>query len=109
MSDPIQRSEIDLRRVNPAQLDPQQLRTRSARPAGDEAPSFKEVLTDTIGEVQRLQTEADESIKRYVAGEVTDVTEAVIAVQKADVAFQSMMQVRNRIVAAYEEIMRMQI
>jgi flagellar hook-basal body complex protein FliE len=109
MSEPIQRSEIDVRRVNPAQLDPGQLRTRATGPSTGESPSFKDVLTDTIGEVQRLQTEADESIKRYVAGEVTDVTEAVLAVQKADVAFQSMMQVRNRIVAAYEEIMRMQV
>jgi flagellar hook-basal body complex protein FliE len=109
MSEPIQGPDINLRRVSPAQLDPGQLRTRSTRPSTEGDPSFKQVLTDTIGEVQRLQTQADESIKRYVAGEVSDVTEAVIAVQQADVAFQSMMQVRNRIVAAYEEIMRMQV
>lgn len=109
MADPISRADLDLRRINPAQLDPGQLRTATARPTEAGAPSFQKVLADTIGEVQRLQTEADESIKRYVAGEVSDVTEAVVAVQRADVAFQSMMQVRNRIVAAYEEIMRMQV
>jgi flagellar hook-basal body complex protein FliE len=67
------------------------------------------VLVEAIGEVQRLQTEADTTIKSLVAGEIKDVTDAMIAVEKADVAFQTMMAVRNRIVAAYEEIMRMQV
>jgi flagellar hook-basal body complex protein FliE len=44
-----------------------------------------------------------------VSGEIKDVTDAMIAVEKADVAFQTMMAVRNKIVSAYEEIMRMQI
>ncbi len=71
--------------------------------------SFKEMLTESIGEVQRLQNEADTTIKKVVAGEIKDVTDAVIAVEKADMAFKSMMTVRNKMVAAYEEIMRMQI
>ena len=74
-----------------------------------EGKSFKDVLADTIGEVQRLQTEADTTIKQLVAGEIKDVTEAMVAVEKADVSFQTMMAVRNKIVAAYEEIMRMQV
>lgn len=71
--------------------------------------SFKEVLADTVTEVQRLQNEADVTIKQLVSGEITDVAEAMVAVERADVAFQTMMTVRNRVMTAYDEIMRMQI
>ncbi len=87
--------------------------SRSLRPAStpDAAPlrSFQQVLADSIGEVERLQTEADTTIKKLVSGEIRDVTDAMIAVEKADVGFQTMMGIRNKMVAAYEEIMRMQI
>lgn len=89
--------------VEPTQLRPAQSATRTP------ATSFKDILSQTIGEVQRLQTEADMTIKKLVAGEIKDVTDAMLAVEKADVAFQTMMAVRNRIVAAYEEITRMQV
>jgi flagellar hook-basal body complex protein FliE len=71
--------------------------------------SFKEVLADTVTEVQRLQNDADTTIKQLVSGEITDVAEAMVAVERADVAFQTMMTVRNRVMTAYDEIMRMQI
>ncbi|GMV99647.1 MAG: hypothetical protein AMXMBFR84_07860 [Candidatus Hydrogenedentota bacterium] len=71
--------------------------------------SFKELLMESIGEVQRLQGEADNTIKQLVAGEIKDVTEAMVAVERADMSFQTMMAVRNKIVAAYEEVMRMQV
>jgi flagellar hook-basal body complex protein FliE len=71
--------------------------------------SFRDVLAQAVGEVQRLQTEADTTIKQLIAGEIKDVTQAMMAVEKADVAFQTLMGVRNKIVTAYEEIMRMQV
>ena len=71
--------------------------------------NFKDMLADAVTEVQRLQTEADTTIKQLVAGEITDVTQAMVAVEKADVSFQTMMTVRNKVMTAYEEIMRMQI
>ncbi len=92
----------------PLEVDPRRMRVASPAPVV-ETPSFKDVLADTVGEVQRLQTEADTSIRKLVAGEITDVTEAMVAVEKADVSFQTMMAVRNKMVAAYEEIMRMQV
>jgi flagellar hook-basal body complex protein FliE len=107
MAEPINIPPIASRRV---EIDPMGM--RSARPPmQSQSPglSFQKVLDETIGEVQRLQTEADSTIQRLVSGDIKDVTEAMVAVEKADVAFQTMMQVRNRIVAAYEEIMRMQV
>ena len=89
--------------ISPLQMRPPQPRT----PEG--GGSFKAVLADAVTEVQRLQTEADKTIKQLVAGEITDVAEAMLAVERADVAFQTMMTVRNKVVTAYEEIMRMQV
>jgi len=106
MADPIPIQPLGARETV---FDPRELAT--AKPAASAAPStsFRDVLTDAITEVQRLQDEADTTIRKLVAGEVKDVTDAMIAVEKADIAFQTMMAVRNKVVAAYEEIMRMQV
>ena len=107
MADPFRVPEIGagpVRQVDPGQLRP----ARLPQPSAD-TTSFRDVLTDAIGEVQRLQTEADTTIRRLVAGEVDDPAEAIVALERADVSFQTMMAVRNKIVAAYEEIMRMQV
>lgn len=106
MPDPFQIPDIGSRRS--PELDPRELRTFTPRPA-DPSTSFQDVLTNTVGEVQRLQNEADNSIRQLVSGEVTDVTEAMVAIERADISFQSMMAVRNKIVQAYEEVMRMQV
>jgi flagellar hook-basal body complex protein FliE len=62
-----------------------------------------------VSELQKLQDDADMTIKKLVAGEVKDVSEVMVAVQRADTAFQTLMAVRNKVITAYEEIMRMQI
>lgn len=92
----------------PVSLDPGQLQVgKTSQPTS--GVSFKDVLADTFGEVQRLQNEADTTIQKLVSGEIEDVTSAMVAVERADVSFQTMMAVRNKIVAAYEEVMRMQV
>jgi flagellar hook-basal body complex protein FliE len=104
MSEPIDIRSI---RPQPVEVDP-----RVPMPAPrriEPVQSFKQVLTESLGEVQRLQVEADTQIRRLVAGEIKDVTEAMVAVEKADLSFKTMMAVRNKIVAAYEEVMRMQV
>ena len=92
-----------------AGFTPQELRPSRSVSSTSSAGSFKEVLAEAVGEVQRLQDEADSTIKQVVSGEIRDVTDAIVALEKADVAFQTMMVVRNKSVAAYEEIMRTQI
>jgi len=95
--------------ISPQRVDVEPRVLRTATPASPPTKPFKEVLAESIGEVQRLQTEADTTIKKLVSGEIKDVSEAMVAVEKADVSFQTMMTVRNHIVAAYEEVMRMQV
>ena len=93
----------------PHEISAKQMRRLQPRPAEAEGQSFNDFLTGAVSEVQRLQDEADTTIKKLVAGEIKDVTEAMVAVEKADVAFQTMMTVRNKVMSAYEEIMRMQV
>ena len=106
MVDPLRLAEIGIRPPNVESAQP-----RLAKPVVPPAtgPLFKDMLAQAIGEVQRLQTEADTTVRQLVAGEISDVTETMVAVEKADVAFQTMMLVRNKMVQAYEEIMRMQV
>jgi flagellar hook-basal body complex protein FliE len=69
---------------------------------------FVETLRGAIDESEQLQAAADAKVSGVLAGNGTDVHNAMIAVEKADLSFQLMMQVRNKIVAAYQEISRMQ-
>ena len=74
-----------------------------------ERPSFKDLLLNSISEVQRLQVDADQTIRELVSGEITDVSQALVALEKADIAFNTMMQIRNKIIEAYQEVIRMPV
>ncbi|MGI6680573.1 MAG: flagellar hook-basal body complex protein FliE [Bdellovibrionota bacterium] len=76
----------------------------------DEGQSFASFLKDAVKGVNSLQLEADKKIEDLVLKK-ENITphEAMIALEKADVAFQLMNTVRTRIVQAYQEVMRMQI
>jgi len=81
------------------------------RPSGkpEEGASFGDVLKSAISTANELQKQSDAEIQKLMAGETQDLHTTMIAVQKADLSFQMMMQVRNKIVQAYQEIMRMQV
>jgi flagellar hook-basal body complex protein FliE len=70
--------------------------------------SFGEVLQDAFEHVDGLQQDANYKVGAMLEGNVGDVHNAMIAVEKADLSFQLMMQVRNKVVQAYQEIERMQ-
>jgi|SRR5277367_3219941 len=81
----------------------------SALPPADTSESgFREVLGSAIDDIQQLEGQAEAKVAGVLGGNGTDVHSALIAVEKADLSFQLMMQVRNKIVSAYEEISRMQ-
>lgn len=71
--------------------------------------SFGDTMMQAINSVNRLQNEADGDIQALATGEKRDLHQTMISLEKAGISFQLMMQVRNKIVAAYQEIMRMQI
>lgn len=71
--------------------------------------SFADVLKSSIEKVNGLQNEADQATQDLLVGKDTNIHQVMIAMEKADLSFQMMMQVRNKIVNAYEEMMRMQV
>ena len=71
--------------------------------------SFGGVLKSALNKVNQVQKEADQAIHELAAGDEKDIHQTMIAIEKAEVSFQLMMQVRNKIIAAYETIMRMQV
>ena len=77
------------------------------RNEGAERASFREILGDTIKEVNSRQQEADRAIEALVTGETDNLAEVMTAVEKADLAFRTLMQFRNKLVQAYEEISRL--
>ena len=69
---------------------------------------FKKILSNSIQEVNKLQTQANEAVQGMVLGK-TDIHTAMIAMEKSGISFRLMMAVRNKMISAYEEVMRMQI
>jgi flagellar hook-basal body complex protein FliE len=74
----------------------------------DPLSDFKKILSKSIEETNHLLASADQSTQEMILGE-KDVHQAMIALEQANLAFRLMVQVRNKIISAYEEIMRMQI
>lgn len=72
-------------------------------------PTFGEYLKNALGEVNSLQNESDNMSKALAAGQVEDISQVVVAAEKADIALQLTLAVRNKAVEAYQEIMRMQV
>jgi len=71
--------------------------------------SFGAVLKDTIKEINQLQLSADSAITKVEVSDSGSIHEAMIALEKASLSFRTMMQVRNKILEAYQEVMRMQV
>lgn len=71
--------------------------------------SFGEMLKSHLTEVNHLQTSADTAVRKLASGQDKDIHNTMIAMEKAGVAFQLTMQVRNKVLEAYQEIMRMQV
>jgi flagellar hook-basal body complex protein FliE len=71
--------------------------------------SFGKILKTSLSEINQLQKDADLAIQELAAGNEKDIHQTMIALEKAEISFQFMMQVRNKIIAAYQEVMRMQV
>ena len=96
-------SAISSLRILPAETDMPPL-----TPSSSSEPDFRDVLHSAIDDIQQLEGQAQAKVAGVLEGNGADVHSALIAVEKADLSFLLMMQVRNKIVSAYEEISRMQ-
>ena len=71
--------------------------------------SFGQMLEQSLKRVNQLQQEADASINDLATGKQTDIHQTMIAVSKAEVSFELLMQIRNKVISAYDQIMRTQV
>ena len=76
---------------------------------GVDGSSFADTLAQSLDKVNSLQKEADVAIQDFITGDKRNIHETMLAVGKADLAFRLTMQVRNKMVEAYQEVMRMQV
>lgn len=79
-------------------------------PAGSAGgPSFKDVLVKNMTEVSQLQEEAHQAVEDMAAGKRADLGAVMTATEKADVAFRMLLQVRNKMMDAYEEVKQIRV
>ena len=72
-------------------------------------PSFKDVLMENIKQVNDLQQDASKAIEDLTTGKRNDVEGVMLATQKADTAFRMLVQLRNKVQNAYEEIKQLRV
>ena len=74
-------------------------------PTGNtDKPEFKNFLLESIQQVNSMQADADKAVETLMTGGDVNPAEVLTAVQKADLTFRMMMQIRNKLVSAYQEI-----
>lgn len=89
---------------------PQQIpQINPAQPVAPGSGEFQNVLQSAIQQVESSRTSADAAVKGFLAGDNQELHSTILATQNAELQFDLFMQVRNKVVSAYEEIMRMQL
>ncbi|MCH2595583.1 MAG: flagellar hook-basal body complex protein FliE [Pirellulales bacterium] len=84
------------------------------QPSGAKLPaasntSFKDLLVDSIQDVNSMQQQADQSVETLMTGGDVNPAEVLTAVQKADLTFRLMMQMRNKMMQVYQEVKEIRV
>jgi flagellar hook-basal body complex protein FliE len=101
MVDPVLANPGAIQAIQPAPIQ------APAPPPGGGA--FASVFAEAVARVEAFRTEADQSVARFLSGEDEEVHKVAMAVQRADLAFDMVLQAKNKVVQAYQEVMRMQL
>ena len=78
-------------------------------PGKVQQPAFKEFMLEAIDQVNSMQLEANHAVEQLMTGGDVNAAEVLTAIQKADLSFRMMMQIRNKLVQAYEEVKEIRI
>lgn len=92
----------------PLQFSPNQLQVGKGTPA-EAQQKFATFLKDSINNVSKLQHESDIATNKMANGQRIELHEVMIASQKASITMQATIEIRNKVVEAYQEVMRMQV
>ncbi len=85
-----------------------QLGAAMGKAAASATPGFGDTLRDAIQGVQQMENHAQQQVAGLLSGNGQDVHSAALAVEQANLSFELMLQVRNKVVGAYQEISRLQ-
>lgn len=83
------------------------LETSAAKLDKSDGVDFKEILQNSINQINDMNDKADQAIEKLATGEIQDMHQVMIAIEKADLTFKTMMQIRNKLLDAYQEVMKM--
>ncbi len=79
------------------------------QPKAESGPSFMDHLKDSVNEVNQMHHDADKMAVKLSTGESQNIHETMLAATQAELSFNLMVQVRNKVLEAYQEVMRMQV
>jgi len=79
------------------------------RPSTSSLGAFQSALSDAMGRVEQFQQNSQTAIGKFLSGEDEEVHKVALATQQAEIAFDLFLQVRNKVISAYQEVMRMQM
>lgn len=94
---------LNIPSINPIQNIPQLEGT--ARAGGGDA--FRSLLQQSVDRVSQMQTDSDSAVNKFLGGEQEDPHTMMLAIQRSSLAFDMFVQVRNKVVSAYQEVMKM--
>ena len=78
-------------------------------PANAGGQPFKNILLEALNQVNTMQTQANEAVQQLVTGGDVNPAEVLTTLQKADISFRMMLQIRNKLVQAYQEVNNIRI
>jgi flagellar hook-basal body complex protein FliE len=78
-------------------------------PTAQAGGAFQTAFADAVSKVESFQNNAQETVDRFLSGEGEELHHVAIASQQAELSFQLFMQVRNKVIAAYQQVMQMQV
>ena len=97
-------SDIPIKNIGP--IDPGSIDSSNSVKQ-EEGGNFESVINEAISKVSQVQDDVEKAVDELANG--GDVTNAILAIEKADMSFQLMVEVRNKLLTTYEEIMRLQM
>jgi flagellar hook-basal body complex protein FliE len=96
-------------RILPADIAPRALQPLRLPALSPEGETFGAALTSAIGHVNAAQNEAEAVATAMAAGQAEDTAASIAAIEKASITFQLALQIRNKLLEAYQDIMRMPV
>jgi len=75
----------------------------------DTKKTFADTMKEFVQDVDKMQKVADYQVERYATGDLKDIHEVMIAAEQANLSFQLLMEIRNKVIESYRELMRMQM